>query len=518
MFKNNPVLWNSIAISMLFVIFGIFFTDAMYEVATNILNFLLSHFGWFYLLSGFIFVAFLLLVAFSKYGNIRLGKDTDEPEYSTVSWIAMLFATGMGVGLVFWGVAEPVMFYDSPPYGDGQTAEAAIVGMRHVFFHWGIHPWAIYGVIGLVLAYFQFRKGLPGQISSTFYPILGDRIYGPAGKTIDTFAIFVTAIGVASTFGLSALQISAGLSNLYDIPNTLTTQLIIIIIATTLFIISATSGINRGIKILSNLNIFIFLLLIIFIFLVGPTNKILNIFITTLGGYMNEIIGMSLRLEPFNPDNQAWITGWTVFYWAWWTTWAPFVGSFIARISKGRTIRQFIFGILFVPSLLSFIWFSATGGTAIHLIHDLGQTFLLDRINTDIEAALFLFLEQFPFSSIVSVIVMVLLLLFFVTSADSATVVLGMFSNNGDLNPLIRIKLIWGIIVSLAAVVFLLSGGLEAVKTFSIVVASPFTLIMLLIIISLYKSINKEFGYRKTSVLDKHAERNILDSSKKESV
>jgi glycine betaine transporter len=517
MFKNNPVLSYSIGVSVLFVILGIFFTDGLYKVASNILNFALSYFGWFYLLTGFIFVAFLIMIAVSKYGHIRLGKDTDQPAYSNISWVAMLFSTGMGVGLVFWGVAEPVMFYNSPPYGEPLTAEAANVGMKHVFFHWGIHPWAIYGILGLALAYFQFRKGLPALISSAFHPILGDRIYGPAGKTIDILSIFVTAIGVASTFGLSTLQISAGLNSLYGIPNTLTTHIAIIVIASALFTLSAASGINRGIKFLSNLNIFLFLTLIIFVFIVGPTNKIFNILITTLGGYVNDVIGMSLRLEPFNEENQAWVTGWTVFYWAWWTTWAPFVGSFIARISRGRTIRQFVFGILLIPSILSFVWFSAMGGSALHLIHDLGQTVLLDRINTEVEAALFLFFDYFPLSSVVSIIAVILLLVFFVTSADSATVVLGMFSNEGNLNPSIRLKVMWGIIIALAAVVFLLSGGLEAVKTFSIVVASPFTIIMLVMIYSMYKVIRTEDVYASLSER-KAGEKDPLSIPKKKSV
>ncbi|VEF49548.1 BCCT family transporter [Bacillus freudenreichii] len=492
MFKKNPVLSYAITLSLIFVVLGFFFTDSLYNVASYLLGIALTYFGWFYLLTGLIFVAFLVLVAVSKYGSLRLGKDTDKPAYSTVSWVAMLFSTGMGVGLVFWGVAEPVTFYNSPPYGEALTAEAANVGMKHVFFHWGIHPWAIYGIIGLALAYFQFRKGLPSLISSVFHPILGDGIHGPVGKTVDILAIFTTAIGVASTFGLSTLQISAGLNNLYGIPNTLTTQIIIIIVATAMFVTSACTGINRGIKFLSNLNIFLALTLVMFIFIVGPTNKIFNIFFTTLGSYMNDVVGMSLRLSPFNEDGNAWVTGWTVFYWAWWTTWAPFVGSFIARISKGRTIRQYVIGILCVPSLIGFVWFSVMGGSAIHLIHDLGHTALLESVNTDLEAALFLFFDYFPLASVVSVVAMILMVIFFVTSGDSALVVLGMFSNKGDLNPSVKIKAMWGVIISMATIVFLLSGGLEAVKTFSIVVASPFTIIMLIMTYSIYKVIKTE--------------------------
>jgi len=503
MVKKNPVLIISLSLCISFIIMGFFFTDFLYGIASYLLNFATTNFGWFYLLTGFIFVAFLLFIALSKFGRLRLGKDSDKPEYSTIAWVAMLFSTGMGVGLVFWGVAEPVMFYVSPPIGEGLTAEAADIGMKHVFLHWGIHPWSIYGTIGLALAYFQYRKGLPSLISSVFHPILGEGIHGPVGKSIDILAIFVTAIGVASTFGLSTLQISAGLNNLYGIPNTLTTQLIVIGIATVLFLVSACSGINRGIKYLSNLNLFLFLTLIIYLFIVGPSNQILNIFLTTLGGYINDIPTMSLRLSPFDEDNRAWVSGWTVFYWAWWTTWAPFVGSFIARISRGRTIRQYVLGILCVPSIIGFAWFSIMGGSALHLIHDLGETALLTSITTDMESALFLFFEYLPFSSIVSFVAMLLMVVFFITSADSATVVLGMFSNKGNLNPSIRIKAMWGIIISLATIVFLLSGGLDAVKTFSIVIASPFTIIMLAMIYSTFKAIRQDPAYTKDLVYTK---------------
>lgn len=492
MFKNNPVLTYSVIVSSLFVIIGVFFTDFLYKIANAALNFALTHFGWFYLLTGITFVGFLVLLALSNYGKVKLGKDSEKPAYSTLSWVAMLFSAGMGVGLVFWGVAEPVIFYDTPPYGSPHSDNAAVVGMQHALFHWGIHPWAIYGVIGLSLAYFQFRRGFPALISSAFYPILGDKIYGGPGKFIDVLAIFVTAIGVASTFGLSTLQIAAGLNAVYGIPNSFTTHIIIIIVATIIFTISASTGLNRGIKYLSNFNIFLMFFVIAFILILGPTNHIFNTLFTSLGRYMNDVLGMSLRLGAFNDAEYEWITSWTVFYWAWWTTWAPFVGSFIARISRGRTIRQFVAGVLLIPTVISAIWFSVMGGSALHLIHKMGQNVLLENIINDIESSIFLFFNYFPLSEMISILVMILLLVFFITSADSATVVLGMFSNNGELNPNLSIKVLWGVIVSFASIVFLLAGGLDAVKTFSIVVASPFTIIMLFMIYSTVVFIRSE--------------------------
>jgi len=500
--KRNSVLGISLSLSILFVIIGVVFNEWLGEKASSFLDFAVTYFNWMYLLVGSIFVGVCLFLMFSKYGNIRLGKDTDKPAYSTPSWIAMLFSAGMGVGLVFWGVAEPVSHYTTPALGEGSTAESAAEAMKFTFFHWGMHPWALYGVVALGLAYFHFRKNLPSAMSSVFYPLLGERIYGPAGKTIDIISVFITAVGVASTFGLSTLQITNGMEIQWGVPNTLTVQLIVIAVATILFIASSWSGINRGIKYLSNLNMLFMALLVIFILVLGPTKQILEMLISGTGDYLGNIVPMSLRMEPFNSDANSWIGSWTVFYWAWWTTWAPFVGSFIARISKGRTIKEFVMGVLLIPSFISFIWFSVLGGSAIHLIHDLGNSQLAETINANVDGALFAFLNHFPLGSFLSVLAMILIFIFFITSADSATFVLGMLSSNGSLNPPSLVKIAWGIITAGSATVFILAGGLDAVRTISIVIASPFTIIAILISWALIRSLRKELnpGGKQTSI------------------
>ncbi|MFD1360918.1 BCCT family transporter [Lentibacillus salinarum] len=493
MFKGNSVLGISLLLSLLFVVIGVVFNDWLGQKASAFLDFAVTYFNWFYLLIGAIFVFICLYLMFSKYGNIRLGKDADKPAYSTFSWITMLFSAGMGVGLVFWGVAEPVGHYTTPPYGEGSTGEAASAAMQYTFFHWGLHPWALYGIVALGLAYFHFRKDFPSSMSSIFHPLLGDRINGPIGKTIDILSVFITSVGVASTFGLSALQITSGMNSQWGIPNTLTVQLSIIGLAFLLFIISSWSGINRGIKYLSNFNMLILTLLTLSVLVIGPTKQIFEMLITSTGSYLGSILPMSLRMEPFNSEANSWVGAWTVFYWAWWTTWAPFVGSFIARISKGRTIKEFISGVLLVPSLVSFVWFSVLGGSAIHFIHNLGNSALAENINADVNGALFAFLSNIPLGSVLSILALILIFSFFITSADSGTFVLGMLSSNGDLNPSNKIKITWGIIIAGSATVFLLAGGLDAVKTISIVVATPFSIILIFISWSILKAVRKEF-------------------------
>lgn len=478
----------------MFVLVGVTFHERLGSIATAFLDFSVTNFNWFYLLVGSLFVLICLYLMFSKYGSIRLGKDTDKPTYGTLSWITMLFSAAMGVGLVFWSVAEPTSHYITPPLGEGSTSDAASLSMKYTFFHWGLHPWAIYGVVALGLAYFNFRKNLPAAMSSTLYPLLGDKIKGPIGKTIDILSVFITAVGVASTFGLSALQIANGINAQWGIPNTLLFQLSIIGLATILFIISSWSGIDRGIRYLSNFNMLLMITIMAIVLIIGPTKQILEMLISSTGNYLGDLVPMSLRLEPFNSDNNAWIGAWTVFYWAWWTTWAPFVGAFIARISRGRTIREFVLGVLLIPSFISFVWFAILGGSTIHLIHDLGNASLADSINTNLEGALFSFFSNIPLGSILSILAILLIFSFFITSADSATFVLGMLSSNGELDPSHRVKITWGIITAGAATVFLLAGGLDAVRTISIVVATPFTIIMLFISYSLLKETRKEFS------------------------
>ncbi|UQZ36955.1 glycine/betaine ABC transporter permease [Paenibacillus sp. PK3_47] len=486
----------AITIVAIFALWGAFAPDQLADTANAAYNFSIQNFGWFYLLATLFFLIFTFYLAFSRYGSIRLGDDEDEPEYSTLSWLSMLFSAGMGIGLVFWGVAEPLSHYLSPPEGvEGGTIEAARLSMRYSFFHWGLHPWAIYAVIGLALAYFQFRKGFKGLISSTFIPLLGERLVnGWLGKMIDILAVIATIFGVATSLGLGALQIAGGLDYLLGIPNTVTSQIVIIAVVTVLFLISATTGLDKGIKILSNTNLVLAILLMLFVWATGPTSFILDIFTTTLGSYLQNIINMSLRLTPFSQG--TWIGAWTLFYWAWWIAWAPFVGTFIARVSKGRTIKEFVICVMIIPSLFGFIWFSVFGGTGLHLeMFDAAQ--LAAAVKEDTTTALFVTLEQLPLGTIIAFIATLLIMIFFITSADSATFVLGMLTSDGKLNPSARVKLTWGILQSALAVVLLISGGLSGLQTASIVAALPFAIVLIGMCFSLLKALQAEDKERR---------------------
>ncbi|MFC0215412.1 BCCT family transporter [Paenibacillus chartarius] len=470
------VRYISLAIIAAFVLLGAFAPEQLAETANRLFQYSISNFGWFYLISTFFFLLFSLFLAFGKYGKIKLGRDEDEPEYSTLTWFAMLFSAGMGIGLVFWGVAEPLSHYLTPPEGiAGGSPEAARVSMRYSFFHWGLHPWAIYSTVALALAYIQFRMGRAGLISSVFYPLLGDRVNGAAGTVIDTLAVIATVFGVATSLGLGALQIAGGLSHLFGLANVSSVQVSIIAVVTVLYLISATTGLDKGIKILSNTNLVLAVVLMIFVLIAGPTSFILDTFTLTLGGYLQNLVYMSLRLTPFTQG--TWVGAWTLFYWAWWIAWAPFVGTFIARVSKGRTIKEFVLGVLLIPSLFSFIWFSVFGGTGLNL--EMFQHIPLAKAAAnDVTSALFLTLEQLPFGIWIAALATLLIITFFITSADSATFVLGMLSSNGNPNPSNKVKIVWGIFQSLIAVVLLISGGLTGLQTASIVAAVPFAVII----------------------------------------
>ena len=487
--KPGKVFYISILISLIFVLWGAVNPEHMNEVAGKTFGFLIQQFGWFYLLSSFIFLVATLFFAFSKFGKIRLGKDTDRPEYPLVTWFGMLFSAGMGIGLVFYGVAEPIMHYYNPPMGTQETTEAARQAMRYSFFHWGLHPWAIYSIVALSLAYFQFRKDKKGLISSTFYPILGDRVNGPIGKAIDILAVFATIFGVATSLGLGTLQVNGGLSYIFGLPNTLLYQLLIIVVVTILYMLSAQTGLDRGIRILSNINVATATFLMLFMILVGPTAHILNVFTQTLGSYLQNIVSMSFRISAF--EHSPWVGSWTLFYWAWWIAWSPFVGSFIARVSRGRTIREFVIGVLLVPSIFGFLWFSTFGGSALEQLMS-GNQVIGEVVNQDVTKALFVTLEQFPLGTILSVIALILIMTFFITSADSATFVLGMMTSHGTLNPTNKVKLVWGIIQSSIAAILLYFGGLDALQMASIITAFPFAIIMLFMAYSLYTALEDD--------------------------
>ena len=496
------VFYISVAIIGLFVLWGLISPNSLASTATLALAFTTDKFGWMFLIITFLVLVFMIALAFSKYGILRLGHEDDRPEFSNITWFGMLFSAGMGIGLVFWGVAEPLDHYIYPLSGIPKlTPEAANAAITFSFFHWGLHAWAIYSLVGLTIAYFRFRKDKKLLISQTLSQIIGGDLNSPQSKFIDILAIIATAFGVATSLGLGAMQINGGLNNLFGININIFNQIIIIIISTILFLISSTTGLEKGIKILSNINVGIAVLLLIFVFILGPTANILEVFTNNLGNYLQNIISMSLRLTPFEESN--WIANWTLFYWAWWIAWSPFVGVFIARVSKGRTIREFIIGVLLVPSLFSCIWFAVFGGTALSLEINTNLA-LLEALKADMSSTLFVMLESLPFGYIISIIATILILTFFVSSADSATFVLGMFSAKGSMEPTNKVKLVWGILQALVAVALLLSGGLQGLQTMSIVTALPFSIILVLMMLSFIMELRKEKIYKIPKHPKKH--------------
>lgn len=485
--NDKSVFYIALVAVFAVVVWGLIAPDHFGKTADAAFAFLVNTFGWFYLLAMFLFVVFALAIGFSKWGNIKLGPDDSKPEFPYLSWFGMLFGAGMGIGLVFWGVAEPLNHFVNPAFGIEQnSAASADFALRSSFFHWGIHAWGNYAILGLALAYFQFRKNKPGLISSIFTPLLGDEgIKGPIGKAIDILAIFATVAGVATSLGLGILQINSGLNFMFGIPSNIVVQLGLILIMTVIYIWTAVTGIEKGIKLLGDINLFFAFLILVLAIVLGPTIKIFNGLVTGLGQYINYFIADSFRLSPLG-DN-SWVGGWTVFYWAWWIAWAPFVGTFIARISRGRTIRDFVIGVTFVPGIASFIWFAAFGMLGM----DLGKEIAAQAIATT-ETALFVVAQHYPLGILISIIAVILLFTFFITSANTATFVLAMFSQNGNLNPSNDKKLLWGIIQALLAAALLIAGGLKALQTASIVAAFPFAIVMLFICWSIVKALKED--------------------------
>lgn len=489
MMKDKTVFYTSAIILLLIVLFGILAPQALENVTANIQHFITQYFGWYYLIVASVFLIVCVYLFITPIGRIKLGNQDDKPDFSRISWITMLFSAGMGIGLVFYGSAEPISHYAiSSPTGELGTNQAVKDALTYTFFHWGLHAWAIYGIVGLIIAYFTFRKKEPLTISNTLKPILGKKVNGKTGKIIDILAILSTVFGVATTLGFGAMQINGGLSFLFGIPTNFSIQIIIIVVATFLFIASSLSGLGKGIKILSNGNMFLAGLLLVIMLIFGPTMMILNLFTNTIGTYLQNLPYMSFRLAPLNADIRDWINSWTIFYWAWWIAWSPFVGIFIARISKGRTIREFVFCVLLLPSLFGFLWFATFGGTAIQL-EALG---VANISNLALEQSLFGVFDQYPLGMVMSIVAIVLVVVFFITSADSGTFVLAMLSANGIANPSNRMKLIWGILLTAIALVLLYSGGLLALQNAMIVAALPFSIIMILMTVSLFTSLNKE--------------------------
>lgn len=523
--SNSPIQPNGRKLSNVFtasaivigiiVAIGAIFPTKFGDVTSDISSWISTYFGWYYMIITIGMVFFCVFIIFSPIGKLKLGRPQDKPEFNTVSWFAMLFSAGMGIGLVFYGAAEPMSHYLSPPTASPETKAAMTESMRSTFLHWGFHAWGIYGVVALALAYAQFRKGEPGLLSKTLRPLLGDKVDGPIGTIIDVLSVFATVVGVAVSLGMGALQINGGLEYLFGVPNNIVVQGIIIIIVTILFLASAWSGLSKGIQYLSNTNLVLASLLLIVTLILGPTILILNMFTSSTGALFDSFLFNSFDVAPLSEQKNTWLNSWTLYYWGWWMSWSPFVGIFIARVSRGRSIREFILGVMLVPTIISFIWFSVFGVTGIEVGKKAPEVFKMST-----ETQLFGVFNEMPIGIALSILALALVCIFFVTSADSATFVLGMQTTHGSLNPSGMVKVIWGIAQSLIAFVLLLSGGdtgLNALQSAAIISAFPFSFIIILMIIAFYKDANQERKYLGLSITpNKHRMKEYVEKSKRE--
>lgn len=492
--RLDPWVFGITAIIVIaFVVWGIADQDSLNSVSSEVLNWITGSLGWLFVLSSTGFVIFAVYLAASKYGKVPLGLDGEKPEFRTVSWIAMMFSAGMGIGLMFFGAYEPLFhFVSAPPEFPVADIRAA---MATTMFHWGFHPWAMYAVVGLAIAYSTFRLGRRQLLSAVFAPILGTRANGPIGKVIDILAIFATLFGTVASLGLGALQIGSGLDKIGWVHEP-TKMLLVAIIAllTAAFVASAVSGIAKGIQWLSNINMVLALILAVFVFVVGPTIFILNLLPTALGAYATDITTFSARsAATVDSEGEAWLASWTIFYWAWWVSWTPFVGTFLAKISRGRTIREFVIGVMVVPTTVSLVWFSIFGGTAIREQTDGVLNF--DAANDASESTLFDVLEHMPLTGIASALVMLLVAIFFVSGADSASLVMGTLSERGAHEPSRTITIFWGVLTGVVAALLLAISGddaLNGIKTMAIIAALPFVVVMIGMCVSLYMDLRHD--------------------------
>ncbi|WNO54939.1 BCCT family transporter [Stakelama saccharophila] len=486
---NPPVLYISAGLIAAILVFSVAFADAAGDAFTAAQAFAVAYFGWFYISAVAVFLVFVVFLAFTRFGNIRLGPDGSEPDYSYGSWFAMLFSAGMGIGIMFYGVAEPISHYVNPPVGSGSTVNAEREALMLTFFHWGLHAWAIYAVIAMSLAYFAFRRGLPLTIRSALYPLIGEKVHGPIGHTVDIFAVISTMFGLAASLGIGVLQVDAGLAWLFGAPVAAWFQVLLIIAITLCATASAVLGLDKGIKRLSEINIGLAVLLLVFVLATGPTVFLLQAFVQNVGTYLGNVIPRTFRMYAYEPN--AWLGDWTLFYWGWWIAWSPFVGMFIARVSRGRTIREFISGVLLVPVAFTFLWMTVFGNTALwQEVNHIAP--IAQLVKNDMPVALFSMLANLPLSYITTGIATLLVVTFFVTSADSGALVIDMLTSGGAENPPVWQRIFWAFTAGAVAAVLLLVGGLDALQTATIVSALPFTVVMLFICYGLYKALSSE--------------------------
>ncbi|MBE1301181.1 MAG: BCCT family transporter [Alteromonadaceae bacterium] len=502
-YKNtlNPKVFYSSSFSIVaLLVFALVSPESADSLFNSLQNGIVTNGSWFYVLSAAIILVAVLYLGLSRYGSVRLGPDHISPDYSLTSWFSMLFAAGMGIGLMFFGVAEPLMHYATPPSAQAETVNAAKEAMKTTFFHWGFHAWAIYAVVALILAYFSFRQNLPLTMRSALYPFIGDRIHGKIGDAVDTFAVIGTIFGVATSLGLGASQINAGMAYLFDWEISHLNQIFLMIGVISIAILSVVSGLDKGVKRLSELNMILAVALLLLILSLGNTVFLLQAYLQNTGAYLSDIVRNTFNLFAY--EKTDWIGGWTIFYWGWWIAWAPFVGLFIARISRGRTIREFIFGVLLVPTAFTLFWMTVFGNSAIDMVMNQGADKLITMVGENSSVALFVFLENFPMPTLLSIIAICMVVVFFVTSADSGALVVNMLCSYGKDNTPIWQRIYWAAGVGVVAIVLLAAGGLSALQTMTIVAALPFAIIILVALMGLVKALRVE-KYKRESLRTK---------------
>ncbi len=481
---------------LLFIVLTILYREQSAAFFQSMVDTIGNTFGWLYILAANFFVIVMILIAASDYGKIRVGGPDALPEFSTFAWYAMLISAGMGIGLMFWSVAEPIFHYMAPsPMFDvpAETAQSAQVALGLTYYHWGIHPWGIYALVGLSLAFFAYNRGLPLTIRSIFYPLLGDKIYGFWGNLIDILSVLATLFGLATSLGLGVKQVSSGLNYLFGLPTTTEFAVLLIAVITFLAVLSIATGLDKGVKNLSMANMYTAGLFMIFLLVVGPTVYILKAFTQNIGFYLQNLPQLSFWVETYyGAEGSNWQNPWTIFYWGWWISWSPFVGMFIARISKGRTIREFILGVMIFPTLLSFLWMSSFGGSALWL-QVTGAADIAGAVTKDVSTALFIMLESFPLTKITSFIGVVLVTIFFITSSDSGSLVVDHLTSGGKLDSPVPQRIFWGIVEGVCASALLMGGGLVALQSASIATGLPFTIVLLIMCYSLYRGLQEEY-------------------------
>lgn len=507
---SRPVFSISAALIVGFIVFGALFPETAAFIFTGAQTGIADYFGWFLILTTNLAIVCSLYLALGPYGSVRLGAQTETPQYGLVSWVSMMFSAGIGIGLLYWSVAEPLTHFYQPPIQAPESVAAAEQAMVLSFLHWGIHGWAIYCVVGVSLAYFHYRKGLPLSIRSALYPIVGERIYGSIGHAVDILAVFGTMFGVVTTLGLGVMQINSGLDQLFGVTQNVLVQIGLIAFITFLAAMSVVAGLDAGIKRLSNLNIGLSFIFLAFFVITGPMLFIFDSFVENLGNYLNQLVYFSFWSESYSGTN--WQVNWTIFYWAWWISWSPFVGTFIARISRGRTVREFVLGVLFIPGLILFFWFTAFGGVAINM-ELAGDPGLIEATRESYGNAIFRMIEFYPFTPLVAGLLIIMIVMWFVTSSDSASFVIDMLTAGGHTDPPKIQRLFWAIAEGAIAAVLLLAGGLSALQAAAVVAGFPFAFVILVMMYGLLRGLSRDhlvlYRYEQWYATEKEAEANL---------